>query len=139
VAPTQGHDQGDRTDVHFSGCYVGPMDPRDPQDAAGWMKGGPEAGLLEELVLHSAPVVPDRRGDVHVLSRLLGDGTRPYDVADGSVRQLQNPGRRWPERLNQAPFPHHLRELTPRVTKEYQPCHSSASSRSPSRSTVSHR
>jgi hypothetical protein len=80
--------------ISLDGCYVGPMDPRDPQDAAGWMKGGPEAGLLEQLVLHSAPVVPDRRGDVHVLPRLLGDGTCVYDVADGSVRKLQNLDRR---------------------------------------------
>jgi dihydrofolate reductase len=52
------------------------------------------AGLLEQLELHIAPVVPDRRGDLHVLPRLLGDGTRPYNVADGSVRKLQNLGRR---------------------------------------------
>jgi dihydrofolate reductase len=52
------------------------------------------AGLLEQPELHIAPVVPDRRGDLHVLPRLLGDGTRLYDVADGSVRKLQNLGRR---------------------------------------------
>jgi hypothetical protein len=32
--------------------------------------------------------------DLHVLPRLLGDGTRLYDVADGSRRKLQNLGRR---------------------------------------------
>jgi len=52
------------------------------------------AGLLEQLELHIAPVVPDRRSDLHILPRLLGDGTRPHDVADGSVRKLQNLGRR---------------------------------------------
>jgi dihydrofolate reductase len=52
------------------------------------------AGLLEQLGPHIAPVVPDRRGDLHVLPRLLGDGTCLYDVADGSVRKLQNLGRR---------------------------------------------
>jgi hypothetical protein len=52
------------------------------------------AGLLEQLELHIAPVVPDRRGDLHVLPRLLGDGTCLYAVADGSVRKLQNLGRR---------------------------------------------
>ena len=31
------------------------------------------AGLLEQLELHIAPVVPDRRGGLHVLPRLLGD------------------------------------------------------------------
>jgi hypothetical protein len=34
------------------------------------------------------------RGDLHVLPRLLGDGTRRYDVAGGSMRKLQNLGRR---------------------------------------------
>jgi hypothetical protein len=52
------------------------------------------AGLLEQLGLHIAPVVPDRRGDLHVLPRRLGDGTCLYDVSDGSVRKLQNLGRR---------------------------------------------
>jgi hypothetical protein len=52
------------------------------------------AGLLQHLEWHIAPVVPDRRGDLHVLPRLLGDGTRRYAVADGSVRKLQNLGRR---------------------------------------------
>ncbi len=33
-------------------------------------------------------------GDLHVLPRLLGDGTRLYDVAGGSTRKLQNLGRR---------------------------------------------
>jgi hypothetical protein len=56
--------------ISLDGCYAGPMDPRDPQDAAGWMEGGPEAGLLEQLELHIAPVVSDRRGDLHVLPRL---------------------------------------------------------------------
>jgi hypothetical protein len=28
--------------ISLDGCYAGPMDPRDPQDAAGWMQG-PEA------------------------------------------------------------------------------------------------
>lgn len=80
--------------ISLDGCYAGPMDPRDPQDAAGWMEGGPEAGILEQLELHIAPVVPDRRGDLQVLPRLPRDGTRPYDVADGSMRKLQNLGRR---------------------------------------------
>jgi hypothetical protein len=122
--------------ISLDGCDAGPMDPHDPQDAAGWMQG-PEApgffrvtrwvtsamgwrgrqgyaggepvavagggtllrqvigaGLLEQLELHIAPVVPDRRGDLHVLPRLLGDGTCLYAVADGSVRKLQNLGRR---------------------------------------------
>lgn len=65
--------------ISLDGCYAGPMDPRDPQDAAGWMQG---------------PEVPDRRGDLYVLPRLLGDGTRLDDVADGFVRKLQNLGRR---------------------------------------------
>jgi dihydrofolate reductase len=52
------------------------------------------AGLLEQLELHIAPVVPDRRRDLHVLPRLVGDGTCLYNVADGSVRKLQNLGRR---------------------------------------------
>jgi hypothetical protein len=51
-------------------------------------------GLLEQVELHIAPVVPDRRGDLHVLPRLLGDGTRQYDAADGSTRRLQNLSRR---------------------------------------------
>jgi hypothetical protein len=50
--------------ISLDGCYAGPMDPATPQDAAGWMEG-PEAGLLEQLELHIAPVVPDRRGDLH--------------------------------------------------------------------------
>jgi hypothetical protein len=116
--------------ISLDGCYAGPMDPHDPQDAAGWMQG-PEApgffrvtrwvtgamgwrgrqgyaggepvavagggtllrrvigaGLLEQLELHIAPVVPDRRGGLHVLPRLVGDGTCLYNVADGSVRKL---------------------------------------------------
>jgi hypothetical protein len=52
------------------------------------------ADLLEQLELHIAPLVPDRRGDLHVLPRLLRDGTRLYDVADGSMRKLQDLGRR---------------------------------------------
>jgi dihydrofolate reductase len=28
--------------ISLDGCYAGPLDPRDPQDAAGWMQG-PEA------------------------------------------------------------------------------------------------
>jgi hypothetical protein len=40
----------------------------------------------------SAPYV--ERNVFHVLPRLLGDGTRLYDVADGSMRKLQNLGRR---------------------------------------------
>jgi hypothetical protein len=36
------------------------------------------AGLFQQLEWHITPVVPDRRGDLHVLPRLLGDGTRPY-------------------------------------------------------------
>jgi hypothetical protein len=32
--------------------------------------------------------------DVHVLPRLLGDGTRLYDVAGESTRKLLNLGRR---------------------------------------------
>ena len=52
------------------------------------------AGLLEQLELHIAPVVPDRRRDLHVLPRLVGDGTCLYNVADGSVRKLQNLGWR---------------------------------------------
>ena len=52
------------------------------------------AGLLEQLELHITPVVPDRRGGLHVLPRLVGDGTCLYNVADGSVRKLQNLGRR---------------------------------------------
>jgi hypothetical protein len=47
-----------------------------------------------QLELHIAPVVPDRRGDLHVLPRLLGDGTRPYDVAGRSMRKLQDLGPR---------------------------------------------
>ena len=38
----------------------------------------------------------DDEVDLHVLSRLLGDGTRRYDVAGGSMRKLQNLGRRCP-------------------------------------------
>jgi hypothetical protein len=58
------------------------------------MEGGPEAGLLERLELHIGPVVPDRRRDhLHVLPRLLGDGTCLYDVAGGSMGKLQNLGR----------------------------------------------
>jgi hypothetical protein len=72
--------------ISLDGCYAGPMDPPAPQDAAGWMEG-PEAGLLEQLELHVASAVPDRRGDLHVLPRLPRDGT-PYDVADGSMRKL---------------------------------------------------
>jgi hypothetical protein len=49
VGPTQRHDQGDSTEVG--------------------------AGLLEQLELQVAPVVPCRRRDLHVLPRLLGDGT----------------------------------------------------------------
>jgi dihydrofolate reductase len=52
------------------------------------------AGLLEQLQLHIAPVAPNRRRDLHVLPRLLGDRTCLYNVADGSVRKLQNLGRR---------------------------------------------
>jgi hypothetical protein len=40
-----------------------------------------ERGLIDEV-------------DLHVLPRLLGDGTRLYDVADGSMRKVQNLGRR---------------------------------------------
>ena len=36
----------------------------------------------------------DDEVDLHVLPRLLGDGTRRYDVAGGSMRKLQNLGRR---------------------------------------------
>jgi hypothetical protein len=32
--------------------------------------------------------------DLHVLPRLLGDGTRLYDVAGRSIRKLLNLGRR---------------------------------------------
>ena len=32
--------------------------------------------------------------DLHVLPRLLGDGTRLHDVEDGSMRKPQNLGRR---------------------------------------------
>ena len=32
--------------------------------------------------------------DLHVLPRFLGGGARLYDVADGSMRKLQNLGRR---------------------------------------------
>jgi hypothetical protein len=32
----------------------------------------------------------DWTSDLHVLPRLLGDGIRLYDVADGSMRKLQN-------------------------------------------------
>ncbi|MGH3476671.1 MAG: hypothetical protein ACRDQD_07510 [Nocardioidaceae bacterium] len=46
--------------------------------------------------VENASVAPthghDRRGDLHVLPCLLGDGTRLYEVADGSVRKLQNLG-----------------------------------------------
>jgi hypothetical protein len=28
--------------ISLDGCYAGPMDPHEPQDAAGWMQG-PEA------------------------------------------------------------------------------------------------
>ena len=52
--------------ISLDGCYAGPMDPRDPH----------------------------RRRDLHVLTRLLGDGTCLYDVAGGSVCKLQNLGRR---------------------------------------------
>jgi hypothetical protein len=40
-----------------------------------------ERGLIDEV-------------DLHVLPRLLGDGTRRYDVAGGSMRKLRNLGRR---------------------------------------------
>jgi hypothetical protein len=40
-----------------------------------------ERGLIDEV-------------DLHVLPRLLGDGTRLNDIADGSMRKLQNLGRR---------------------------------------------
>jgi hypothetical protein len=40
-----------------------------------------ERGLIDEV-------------DLHVLLRLFGDGTRRYDVAGGSMRKLQNLGRR---------------------------------------------
>jgi hypothetical protein len=36
----------------------------------------------------------DDEVDLHVLPRLLGDGTRRYDVPGGSMRKLQNLGRR---------------------------------------------
>ena len=36
----------------------------------------------------------DDEVDLHVLPRLLGDGTRRYDVACGSMRKLQSLGRR---------------------------------------------
>jgi hypothetical protein len=95
VVPTQGHDQGDSTYVHLARRSLRRADgPTRPQDAAGWMEGGPEAGLLEQLELHIAPGVPDRRGYLHVLPQLLGDGTCLYDVADVSVRKLQKLGRR---------------------------------------------
>jgi hypothetical protein len=80
--------------ISLDGRNAGPMDPRDPQDAAGWMEGGPEAGLLESLERHIAAVVPDRRGDLHVLPCVVGEGTCLSDVADGFVRKLQNLGRR---------------------------------------------
>ncbi len=41
------------------------------------------AGLLEQLELHIAPVVPNRRRDLHVLPRLLSGGTCLCDVAGG--------------------------------------------------------
>jgi hypothetical protein len=47
-----------------------------------------------QLELHIAPVVPDLRGDLHVLRRPLGDGARPYDVAGRSMRKLQDLGQR---------------------------------------------
>ena len=50
------------------------------------------AGPLQQFELHIAPVVPDRRGDLHVLPCRLGDGTRLYEVADGPVRKPQNLG-----------------------------------------------
>jgi hypothetical protein len=65
--------------ISLDRCHAGPMDPRDPQDAAAWMQG---------------PEVPDRRGDLYVPPRLLGDGARLDDVADGFVRKPQNLGRR---------------------------------------------
>lgn len=40
-----------------------------------------ERGLIDEV-------------DLHVLPRLLGDGTRLYDVADGSMGKLEHLGRR---------------------------------------------
>ena len=43
-----------------------------------------ERGLIDEV-------------DVHVLPRLLGAGTWLYDVAGGSMRKMQNLGRRRPE------------------------------------------
>jgi dihydrofolate reductase len=57
-------------------------------------EGGTSFTFVTGGIEHLAPVVPDRRGDLHVLPRLLGDGTRLYDVADGSVRKLQDLGRR---------------------------------------------
>ena len=36
----------------------------------------------------------DDEVDLHVLPRLPGDGTRRYDFAGGSLRKLQNLGRR---------------------------------------------
>jgi hypothetical protein len=51
-------------------------------------------GLLEQLELHIAPVVPTRRHGLDVPPRLLGDDTSLYDVAGGSVRKLQNLGQR---------------------------------------------
>jgi hypothetical protein len=40
-----------------------------------------ERGLIDEV-------------DLHILPRLLGAGTRLYDVAGGTMRKLQNLGRR---------------------------------------------
>lgn len=39
-------------------------------------------------------LVAEDEVDLHVLPRLLGDGTRLYDIADGSMPKLQNLGRR---------------------------------------------
>jgi hypothetical protein len=94
--------------ITLNDCDAGPMDPHEPQDASGWMERRPEAGLLEQLEVHIAPVVPNRRGDLHVLPRLVRAGTCLYDVAGGSVRTLQNLSRQRPERRDQPAFPHHV-------------------------------
>src|SRR2546429_656443 len=53
------------------------------------------------------------------------------------VHATAEPGPRWPECRDQPPFPPYLRELTPRIPKEHQPCHSPASTTSPPHSTAS--
>ena len=53
---------------------------------------GPRQGRTWWEVMHPE----GSEGTWRDLPRLLGDGTRRYDVAGGSMRKLQNLGRRCP-------------------------------------------